>query len=116
MSSLRIHYSAFDVVPSAKGASTHITWFVRGLVRAGAEVDLVTVGDEHLPRDGHYAGARIHRVGRADADTFLGRALEYGDHVARRLEQAGPGAYDLCHFRNAWCGLPIVEAAQRLGY
>jgi glycosyltransferase involved in cell wall biosynthesis len=116
MTPLRIHYSAFDLVPSSKGASTHITWFVRGLVQAGVRVDLVTVGDDQLPRDGHYAGANIHRVGRAQADTFLGRALEYGESVGRRIEQAGPGAYDICHFRNAWCGLPIVEAARRLGY
>ena len=116
MSKPRIHYSAFDLVPSAKGASTHITWFVQGLVQAGARVDLVTVGDGLLPLDDQYAGASMHRVGRAQADTFLGRALEYGDCVAARVAQAGPGAYQICHFRNAWCGLPLVEAAQRLGY
>jgi glycosyltransferase involved in cell wall biosynthesis len=116
MSALRVHYSAFDVVPSPKGASTHITWFVRGLVTAGASVDLVTVGDGQLPALGAHAGASVHRIGRAAADTFLGRALEFGDTVVQRLERAGPGAYEVCHFRNAWCGLPIVEAAQRLGY
>jgi glycosyltransferase involved in cell wall biosynthesis len=32
------------------------------------------------------------------------------------LKRAGHGAFQLCHFRNAWCGLPIVEAAAELGY
>jgi glycosyltransferase involved in cell wall biosynthesis len=116
MSRPRIHYSAFDVVPSPKGASTHITWFVRGMVEAGAEVELVTVRSDSLPERGEHAGAAVYRIGRGQADTFLGRALEYGDVVAERLARAGSGAYALCHFRNAWCGLPIVQAAKRLGY
>jgi glycosyltransferase involved in cell wall biosynthesis len=116
MPPLRIHYSAFDVVPSPKGASTHITWFVRGMVQAGAHVDLVTARDERLPESDEHAGANVHRIGRGAADTFLGRALEYGERVAARLEAAGNGAYALCHFRNAWCGLPIVQAAKKLGY
>lgn len=112
----RIHYSAFDVVPSPKGASTHITWFVRGAVEAGAEVELVTVQSDRLAESDVHVGARVHRIGRGSADTFLGRALEYGDAVMARLRDAGSGAFGLCHFRNAWCGLPIVEAAKSLGY
>lgn len=112
----RVHYSAFDVIPSAKGASTHITAFVQGLVEAGAGVELVTVGDGQLPESDVHVGARVHRVARERAETFLERALEFGDTVAARLHAAGPGAFQLCHFRNAWCGLPIVEAARHLGY
>jgi glycosyltransferase involved in cell wall biosynthesis len=112
----RVHYSAFDVVPSAKGASTHITSFVRGLVRAGADVELVTVGDGRFPAQGEYAGAFIRRVGQDLSENFLARALAFGETVAARLADAGPGAFDLCHFRSAWCGLPLVEAAPRLGY
>lgn len=116
MGAPRIHYSAFDVVPSAKGASTHITAFVSGLVQAGAGVDLVTVGDGLLPQRDEYAGASVRRIGREQAETFLERALEFGARVAAHLAEAGHGAYALCHFRNAWCGLPIVESARRLGY
>ena len=116
MSGLRVHYSAFDVVPSPKGASTHITAFVEGLAAAGAEVELVCVGNGLLPESGHYAGARVQRIGKDTAETFLGRALEFGESAAARLRRAGRGAYQVCHFRNAWCGLPIVEAAAELGY
>ncbi|MFN8454689.1 MAG: hypothetical protein U0401_08485 [Anaerolineae bacterium] len=45
----RILYTAFDVVPSPKGASTHITYFTQGLVAAGYEVTLITAGTAALP-------------------------------------------------------------------
>jgi hypothetical protein len=37
---MRILYTAFDVVPSPKGASVHITQFVRGLIQAGYKSSL----------------------------------------------------------------------------
>ena len=54
-------YTAFDVVPSPKGASTHITHFTDGLVAAGYQVQLVTAGRPDLPGEGAYRGARIQR-------------------------------------------------------
>ena len=107
-------YSAFDVVPSPKGASTHITYFTRGLVEAGYRVQLITAGDPSLPERDTYCGASILRVPVGDDLNFLKRAVEFGQTVMRHVESSPP--YDVCHFRSVWCGLPIVQAGPRLGY
>lgn len=109
-----ILYTAFDVVPSPKGASTHITYFVRGLVDRGHPVTLITAGDPALPERDNYCGATLLRA-PADLDTgFLKRALAFGRYVLAHLNQAGP--YGLVHFRSVWSGLPLAQARGRHGY
>src|SRR5512136_3240692 len=107
-------YSAFDVVPSPKGASTHITYFTRGLVDAGYSVQLITAGDPALSERDVYCGAQIIRVPVGDDPNYLKRALEFGQAVTRHLDSSAP--YGIAHFRSIWCGLPIVQAQARLGY
>jgi len=107
-------YSAFDVVPSPKGASTHITYFTRGLVDAGYRVQLITAGDPSLPERDVYCGAPIIRVPVGDDLNFLRRAVEFGQAVRRHIESSPP--YIIAHFRSIWCGLPIVQAQARFGY
>jgi len=107
-------YSAFDVVPSPKGASTHITYFTRGLVDAGYQVQLITAGDPSLPERDVYCGAQIIRVPVGDDPNYLKRAIEFGQAVTRHLASSPP--YGIAHFRSIWCGLPIVQAQARLGY
>ena len=109
-------YSAFDVVPSPKGASTHITYFTRGLVEAGYQVQLITAGDPALPERDTYCGAEMLRVPYGDDPNFLKRAVAFGQAVMRHIEDAGAPSYDVCHFRSVWCGLPIVQAQPRFGY
>jgi glycosyltransferase involved in cell wall biosynthesis len=109
-------YSAFDVVPSPKGASTHITYFVRGLVDAGYRVHLITAGDPSLPERDTYCGAGMLRVPSGDDSNFLKRAIEFGQAVMRHLADMGMSAYGVAHFRSIWCGLPIVQAKSRYGY
>jgi glycosyltransferase involved in cell wall biosynthesis len=109
-------YSAFDVVPSPKGASTHITYFVRGLVDAGYRVQLVTAGDPSLPERDTYSGADMLRVPGGDDPNFLKRAIEFGQAVMRHIDSIGMPPYDVTHFRSIWCGLPIVQAKPRFGY
>ncbi len=110
-------YSAFDVVPSPKGASTHITYFVRGLVEGGYRVRLITAGDPALAERDTYCGAEMLRVPVGDDFNFLKRALEFGQAVISHVEGAMEAApYDVCHFRSIWCGLPIVQAKPRFGY
>jgi len=118
-------YSAFDVVPSPKGASTHITYFVRGLVDAGYRVQLITAGDPSLPERDTYCGADMLRVPGGDDPNFLKRAVEFGQVVMRHIDGIGTSAgriarsvrpYDVAHFRSIWCGLPIVQAKSRFGY
>jgi len=109
-------YSAFDVVPSPKGASTHITYFTRGLVEAGYRVQLITAGDPTLPQRDALCGAEMLRVPYGDDPNFLKRAIEFGQAVMQHIEEAGAKFYDICHFRSIWCGLPIVQARPRFGY
>lgn len=106
---MHILYTAFDVVPSPKGASTHITQFVRGLVGAGHTVQLLTAGDGVLPEAGSYEGAAITRVDlpAGTAGNFLARAVHFAAAVQAHV-QARP-RYDLIHFRSTWDGSLLVQ-------
>ncbi len=106
-------YAAFDVVPSPKGASTHITYFARGLVQAGYRLQLITAGAPALPEHDTYCGAEMLRVPSNPELNFLQRAVEFGRAVLRQAEASPPA---VAHFRSVWCGLPLVRAAPRLGY
>ena len=113
---VRVLYSAFDVVPSPKGASTHIRYFARGLVEAGFRVQLITAHDEALAEHDSWEGASVWRVPRAGESNFLERATAFGRAAVAHAEQAGPGSYRIAHFRSLWCGLPLTAAKKRLGY
>jgi glycosyltransferase involved in cell wall biosynthesis len=110
----RVLYSAFDVVPSPKGASTHITYFVRGLVAQGYDVQLFTVGDGILPEHDMYEGAMVTRVPTDPNENFLERAITFGqaimEHVAARER------YDVVHYRSVWSGWPLAQQRQLYGY
>jgi glycosyltransferase involved in cell wall biosynthesis len=112
--SLKVLYTAFDVVPSPKGASRHITHFTQALVAGGYEVTVFTAGLAHMPTTGTFAGARIIRHTNQE-DNFLRRALCFGDAVWEHL-RAQEGAYDIIHFRDIWSGAAAVEARGRFGY
>ena len=110
----RILYSAFDVVPSPKGASTHVVQFVRGLTGGGHDVTLMTPRAPGLAEEERYEGARMIRVGTPGSGNFLARALEFGEAVARCAREAGP--FDVAHFRSVWSGLPLTLLARDLGF
>ncbi|NDJ61469.1 MAG: glycosyltransferase family 4 protein [Chloroflexi bacterium] len=107
-------YTAFDVVPAPKGASTHITQFTRALVAAGAAVSLITANDGTLPPHEQYVGAQMLRVpAQPDASTtYLDRAEAFSAFVAQHIASA-PG-YAVGHVRSVWGGWPLL-AAQRRG-
>ncbi|EFO80695.1 hypothetical protein OSCT_1468 [Oscillochloris trichoides DG-6] len=109
----RILYTAFDVVPSPKGSSTHITAFVQALATAGYQVDLLTPSDGHLPSHDHYAGARLFRVALDPALSMLRRASHFDAAVAAHLATQH---YDLVHFRSIWGGLAALHAQPQYGY
>jgi glycosyltransferase involved in cell wall biosynthesis len=106
-------YTAFDVVPSPKGASTHITYFVKGLVEAGYDVQMITAGDPSLPADDTYHGARLKRVISQETN-FLRRAMGFSEAVIGHLTD-GHG-YTVAHFRSIWSGYPLVQAKEQRGY
>ena len=110
----RILYSAFDVVPSPKGASTHILHNLRGLIERGYEVHLMTPSDGVLPLEDTLEGAQVTRVAQDMTQNFLARAADFGRAVMRHVALAP--RYDVVHYRSVWCGLPLAQARRTHGY
>lgn len=110
----RILYAAFDVVPSPKGASTHILHFLRGLVNGKYPVHLITPGDGVLPEHDTLEGACVTRVPPAVGQSFLARASAFGSAVMGHIAQ-NP-AYEFVHYRSIWSGLPLTQAKHRYAY
>lgn len=109
-----ILYTAFDVAPSPKGASTHIMHFIRGLVNCGYAVHLITPNDGRLPAEDVFEGARVTRVASDPAANYLERALAFGEAVLAHVAAAPP--YDVAHYRSLWGGLGLAQHKARYGY
>jgi len=115
----KVLYSAFDVVPGPKGASTHILHFLRGLVNGGYQVQLITPGDGLLPGSGTIEGASVIRVPPNGDHNFLSRAAAFGQAVLNHVEdqaQEGKTPYDIVHYRSIWSGFPLAQAKNKYGY
>ena len=110
----RILYTAFDIVPSPKGASTHILHNIRGLIERKYDVHLLTPSDGILPLEDSVEGAQVTRVPQDLTQNFLARATHFGKAVSAHL--ALNSAYDIVHYRNIWDGLFIAQNKKRLGY
>ncbi len=110
----QILYTAFDVVPSPKGASTHILHFIRGLVNGGNQVSLLTPGDGLLPECEIWEGAKVQRIAPGIKQDFLSRAQAFGRAVLEFTEkQTG---WDVVHYRSIWGGLQLAQNKKRFGY
>ena len=110
----RVLYTAFDIVPSPKGASTHILHNIRGLVNGQYDVQLLTPNDGVLPTEDTIEGARITRISQNLTQNFLERASHFGQSVLTHLT-LNPN-YDVVHYRNIWDGLAVAQNKKRFGY
>jgi glycosyltransferase involved in cell wall biosynthesis len=110
----RVLYTAFDIVPSPKGASTHILHNIRGLVNSQYEVHLLTPNDGVLPVEDNVEGARVTRVPQDLSQNFLERAVHFGKSVLAHLTLHPD--YDAVHYRNIWDGLAVAQNKKRFGY
>ncbi len=110
----RVLYTAFDIVPSPKGASTHILHNIRGLVNSQYDVHLITPNDGVLPSEDLFEGARVTRIPQDLTQNFLARAAHFGKSVFTHL-MLHPD-YEIVHYRNIWDGLSIAQNKKRLGY
>src|SRR5512134_1916955 len=110
----KVLYTAFDIVPSPKGASTHILHNIRGLVNSQFDVHLLTPNDGLLPPDDTVDGARLTRVSQDLSQNFLARALHFGKSVFAHLTLHPE--YDVVHYRNIWDGLAVAQNKRRFGY
>ena len=110
----RVLYTAFDIVPSPKGASTHILHNIRGLVNGHFDVHLLTPSDGVLPLEETMEGARVTRIIQDLSQNFLARATHFGRAVLAHLTLHPD--YDVVHYRNIWEGLGVAQNKKRLGY
>lgn len=104
----RALYAAFDRVPSAKGAALHIAHMVRAMERAAGDALLVCVADGRHPDYEREGALEVLRLARG-APEFVSRVAAYGAALARVLE-AQRASLEVCHFRDPWSGIPILEA------
>jgi len=107
-------YTAFDIVPSPKGASTHILHNLRGLVNGNISVHLITPNDGLLPPEDTIAGAQVTRISQDLSQNFLARAVHFGRAVQAHL--ALHPDYNVVHFRNIWDGFQVAQNKRRFGY
>ncbi len=110
----RVLYTAFDIVPSPKGASTHILHNIRGLVNSQFDIHLLTPNDGLLPNEDVIEGARVTRIPQDITQNFLARAAHFGTAVQSHL--ALHPEYDVIHYRNIWDGLFIAQNKKHFGY
>src|SRR5512134_726108 len=110
----KVLYTAFDIVPSPKGASTHILHNIRGLVNSQFDVHLLTPNDGLLPPDERIEGARITRISQDLSQNFLTRAVHFGKAILAHLTLHPE--YDVVHYRNIWDGLAVAQNKKRFGY
>ena len=110
----RILYTAFDIVPSPKGASTHILHNLRGLVNRNYDIHLLTPSDGILPLEDSIEGAQVTRVAQDLTQNFLARAIHFGKSVLTHITLHPE--YDVVHYRNIWDGLYIAQNKKRFGY
>ncbi|HNC08288.1 MAG TPA: glycosyltransferase family 4 protein [Anaerolineales bacterium] len=111
---INVLYTAFDIVPSPKGASTHILHNLRGLVNRNFSVHLITPNDGLLPPEDTIEGARVTRISQDLSQNFLARAVHFGKSVLSHL--ALHPDYDVVHFRNVWDGFHITHNKKKFGY
>ncbi|HET9907934.1 MAG TPA: glycosyltransferase, partial [Anaerolineales bacterium] len=110
----RVLYTAFDIVPGPKGASTHILHNIRGLVNGQFDVHLLTPNDGVLPMEDMVEGAHVTRITQDLTQNFLARAAHFGQAVLTHLTlNAG---YDVVHYRNIWDGLAVAQNKKHFGY
>ncbi len=107
----RALYAAFDRFPTRKGASTHIARFAPCLFEEFGGGLLYVVGDERLPAHQVEGDVEIVRFSQP-LPNLLERAVAFGEHLARLLDEAEDDL-ELCHFRDPWSGVPILERPHR---
>ena len=107
----RALYAAFDRFPTRKGASTHIARFAPALFTEYGGGLLYVLGDERLPAHQLEGDVEVVRFS-VPVENFLERAVAFGGHLGRLLGEAGD-VLEVCHFRDPWSGVPILERPHR---
>ena len=107
----RALYTSFDRFPTRKGAAIHINHMARTLFDAACGGLLYVLGDEMLPPYQREGPIEIVRYDR-QIPNRLARALDFGRRLTPLLEEH-TSTLRLCHFRDPWSGLPILQHRDR---
>lgn len=99
-------YAAFDLHPSAKGASTHIHYFSQALAEISEKVILASIGTEKMTDSDSYGNINTYRFNHV-IPNYLHRAEEYAKWLKTTL--LDKNEFELCHFRDIWSGLAILQ-------
>jgi glycosyltransferase involved in cell wall biosynthesis len=101
----RIAYISFDQVPAAKGASTHIEAFVRGLASEFGQVDLVTPANFPAGPLQRWPGV-VHSELPANGPSLIDRVLSFRRHLEPWLATR---QFDVIHFRSPFEGMAVLK-------
>jgi len=107
----RLAYISFDIVPSPKGASTHIQAFVQSLAGAFGGAELVTVAQDAgpSPRQERWPDV-FHTELAGEGATLIDRVLCFRRHLAHWLREK---SFEAIQFRSIFEGLPLIDLAPR---
>ena len=100
-------YSAFELYPSRKGASTHIDHIVNALSNAFSPTLVCCIDSGEIPPSDpriHYA--RFNQI----IPHYLDRGREFSSFVNGILKSAPP--FGIAQFRDIWSGLPVIKSAK----
>ncbi|MQY04227.1 glycosyltransferase [Actinomadura macrotermitis] len=107
----RAAYFAFDRFPSSKGSAVHIAQMADELFASFGGGLLGVLGGGGLPGYQREGNREIVRFG-AQIPNLIDRAEAYSGWVAERL-RPHLDTLELCHVRDPWSALPVVEAGGR---
>lgn len=100
-------FAAFDVFPSAKGASTHIAHTVQAIQKQSGSITLACLGYGDMPRYQEENNIRIRRS-LSFHPNFLKRTELYSDFLTMVMDKNQTGIKRL-HFRDIWSGIPLLS-------
>ncbi len=100
-------YTAFDVFPAPKGASTHIAHCVKALARYFDEVHLIALGYGEMPAY-QKEGNIIIRRALAQYTNFLERTEHFAEFVTQTISTLTDKP-DVIQFRDIWSGIPLLQ-------
>jgi glycosyltransferase involved in cell wall biosynthesis len=106
---MRTLYSAFDLHPCSKGASTHISHFSHILASVSTSCTLFSLGARGAAAEQFENGICYKRF-KAAIPNYLHRAEEFGRWLMLELEQSD--GYELAHYRDVWSALAILGSGK----
>lgn len=106
-------YASFDQYPSPKGAGTHIREMIEVLFASCREGLLLVPGGGNVPAEEVGSGYVIRRH-TFSATNFLDRVVEFSGFIKGAVRPVVQ-SLTLCHFRDPWSGIPLIELFEEEG-